>query len=148
MTVVSAPPWKGPQESWHLLNRRQDQPQVGLDALQTGKTLTPARNRTMISQFYSPYTSYYIDYPIRAGLHKNWPSLANIFGLKNVQQIIFRTPPHGKQKQFWNGMKWETKSTILRNTLTFTEATCQDWVYKHITTTPITFLGRQMHLIV
>jgi hypothetical protein len=60
----------------------------------------------MIPQFYSPYTSYYADYAIRAGLNKNWPSLANIFGLKNVQQIIFRTPPTPmKQKQFWDGMK-------------------------------------------
>jgi len=35
-------------------------------------------------------------------------------------------------------MKRETKSTILRNTLTFTEATCQDCMYKHITNIPFT----------
>jgi len=47
----------------------------------------------MIPQFYSPYTSYYTDYAILDGLNKNWPSLAKILGLKNVQEIIFRIPP-------------------------------------------------------
>jgi hypothetical protein len=52
MTVVSFPRGMSPQEPLNLPNRRQGQPQVGPDALQTGKPFTPTTNRTMIPQFY------------------------------------------------------------------------------------------------